>query len=86
MHSEVEVAFLASLLKLVHQAIAAFSSANALLATVEPTEGGSDAVKIRAISMAMRQAVPPLFALHMQVSVALELSVEEAAADGGKVN
>jgi hypothetical protein len=86
MHSEMDVAFLANLLKFAHQAIAAFSSANALLATLEPTVGGSDAEQIRSIRVAMRQAVPPLFALHMQISVALELSVDKAAANDGAVN
>jgi hypothetical protein len=86
MHSEMDVAFLRSLLEFAHQAIAAFSSANALLARLEPTVGGSDAEQIRAISVAMRQAVPPLFALHMQISVALGLSVDEAAAVDGRVN
>jgi hypothetical protein len=86
MHSEMDVAFLGNVLKFAHQAIAAFSSANALLARLEPTVGGSDAEQIRAIRVAMRQAVPPLFALHMQISVALELSVDEAAANDGAVN
>jgi hypothetical protein len=86
MHSEMDVAFLANLLRFTHQAIAAFSSANALLARLEPTVGGSDAEQIRAIRVAMREAVPPLFALHMQISVALELSVDEAAANDGAVN
>lgn len=86
MHSEMDVAFLGNLLKFLHQAIAAFSSANALLARLEPTLGGPDAEKIGAIRVAMREAVPALFALHMQISVALDLSVDEATANDGTVN
>jgi hypothetical protein len=64
--SEMDDAFLASLLNFAHDAIVAFTAADAEFETLEPTVNGPDAVKIRAVRVAMQQAAQPLLGLSCE--------------------
>jgi hypothetical protein len=84
--SEMDDAFLANLLRFAHEAIVAFNSANTLFASLESTASGLDVAEIRVIRVAMQQAAPPLLTMLLQISIALDLRVDEAPAEHGTVN
>jgi hypothetical protein len=84
--SEMDDAFLASLLKSAHEAIVAFNSANTLFESLESTASALDVAEIRIVRVAMQQAAPPFLTMLFQISIALDLRLDEAAADHGSVN
>jgi hypothetical protein len=84
--SEVDDAYLAGLLKFAHEAIVAFTSANTLFERLESTVRDTDVAEIRVVRTAMQQAAPPLLAMLMQLSVALDLRLDEVPADPETVN
>jgi hypothetical protein len=84
--SEMDDAYLANLLKFAHEAIVAFNSANTLFEKLESTVRDSDVAEIRVVRAAMQQAAPPLLAMLLQISVALDLRLDDAAADHETVN
>lgn len=84
--SEMDDAFLAGLLKFAHEAIVAFNSANTLFERLESTASGLDVAQIRVVRAAMQQAAPPLLTMLLQISIALDLRLDEAPADPESVN
>jgi hypothetical protein len=78
--SEMDDAFFANLL------IVTFNSANTLFGSLESTASALDVAEIRIVRVAMQQAAPPLLTMLFQISIALDLRLDEAAADQGPVN